>query len=227
MAISHFIFDLDGTLSDPLQGMAASLNHALQSHGFESRAHEELATFVGPPLEGAITALTGNDDPDHIASMVASYRELYVAEGYAQNAVYPGIREMLDALRHEGFALGVCTSKPEKTARKILRHFSLESSFEFVSGGDVGVKKSQQLEKLLREQLIDRHALMIGDRDVDIVAAKSNQLRSAAVEWGYGSGEELAQAAPDFRFAQPVDVLHLARNPVSLPADVYPVEPRQ
>lgn len=210
MPISQYIFDLDGTLTDPLDGMVNSINHALQKHGFTPRIAAEIAGYVGPPLEGTLAELTDNDDPAHIASLVESYRECYVSEGFAQNTVYPGILALLMGLRTRGVTLGVCTSKPEKTARKILQHFSLESYFDFVSGGDVGVKKSQQLKKLLTEQTIHDQALMIGDREIDINAAKSNGLRSAAVEWGYGSLDELTRAAPDHRFKDPAEILLLA-----------------
>ena len=210
MKISTFIFDLDGTLTDPLSGMANSINYALEVHGFRTRDEQELAQFVGPPLEGTLAILCGSDDDSLIARLVKSYRERYLDTGYAQNTVYDGIRTTLSTLQQNDIRMGVCTSKPATTARKILELFELNVFFEFISGGDIGVKKSQQLEQLLRADKIDRHALMIGDRSVDITAAKSNELRSASVAWGYGSSEELQQAASEFHFSSPRDILRLA-----------------
>ena len=102
----------------------------------------------------------------------------------------------MQSLRDTGFRLGVCTSKPEPAARKVLQHFSLLHHFEFVSGGDIGVAKQSQLKSLLDENVIDRDAVMIGDRSVDLTAAHNNQLKSIAVLWGFGSTTELAAEKP-------------------------------
>lgn len=210
MGISTFIFDLDGTLTDPLPGMANSINYALEVHGFSPRTVQELAQYVGPPLEGALSELCGSVDDAIITKLVVSYRECYLDTGFAQNSVYDGIHSMLSELQKNGIQMGVCTSKPASTASKILSLFELDSFFDFVSGGDVGVRKSQQLGQLLETNLIDKFALMIGDRSVDISAAKSNQLCSAGVAWGYGSERELLQAAPEFQLELPADIVQLA-----------------
>lgn len=206
---SHYIFDLDGTLSDPLVGMANALNHALVSHGFPEQHSDNLAQFVGPPLETSLVTLTGRDDSDFIMSLVGSYREKYLATGYRENSLYPGITDTLTQLRDTGARLGVCTSKPEKTARLVLQLFELEGFFEFVSGGDVGVTKAQQLAELLSRGTIDQHALMIGDREVDVSAARSCELHSAAVAWGYGSTQELTAAEPSFHVNEPLEICRL------------------
>jgi len=204
--ISTFIFDLDGTLSDPLQGMADSINYALRTHGFAERELSTIAQFVGPPLEGTLAELTGSDENQLIDALVVSYRERYLQTGYAQNSVYQGIPDMLEKLKTNGQRMGICTSKPATTAEKILRLFNLDHYFSFISGGDIGVKKAQQLSALLAEGVIDLDSLMIGDRSVDIVAAQSNNLKSAAVMWGYGSRAELNSAAPTVYFETPQDV---------------------
>jgi len=207
--ISTFIFDLDGTLSDPLAGMADSINYALDCHGFEERDPAELAEYVGPPLEDALAKLTGSDDKQLMTNLVLRYRERYLDSGFAQNEVYEGIPKVLNTLEQLGKRMGVCTSKPQATASKILRLFEIDRFFSFTSGGDIGVKKSQQLETLLSDGNIDQNALMIGDRAVDISAAKSNSLRSAAAFWGYGSERELTLATPDFNFEAPQDIVLL------------------
>jgi len=212
MPYSTCIFDLDGTLSDPLDGMAAALNFALSEHGYATVDPSELAQYVGPPLEGSLAALTGRDDEEHTMSLVRSYREHYLDSGFARNTVYPGINELLSTLRQSGQRLGVCTSKPATTARKILSLFQLESYFSFVSGGDVGIVKGQQLEQLLNTGEIDAQALMIGDRDVDVLAATGNGLASAAVLWGYGSRDELQGVSPNHLLEHPLQLLDLLRQ---------------
>ena len=209
MKYSTYIFDLDGTLSNPLAGMADSINHALAEHDYAERSLDEIATYIGPPLEGTLAEITGNDDADKISAIVHSYREHYRIAGYSNNHLYDGVIDMLVKLEQTGAPVGVCTSKPTKTATLILEHFGILDRFEFVSGGDVGIKKGQQLKQLLADGQIDSQAIMIGDRNVDIIAAQQNDLSNLGVLWGFGSSEELIQARADHVIAAPADVLGL------------------
>ncbi len=209
MKHSTLIFDLDGTLSNPLAGMADSINHALLQHGHPARPIDEIAGYIGPPLEGTLEAVLGTDDQDLIGAIIKSYREHYLLAGYRNNDLYDGIPEMIRSLKQDGVSIGVCTSKLKSVATKILTHFGLIDQFEFVSGGDIGIKKGQQLKELLAEGFIDQQAVMIGDRDVDVIAAKQNGLASAGVLWGFGSVEELTGAGADFHIKTPLDLRHL------------------
>lgn len=187
--------------------MADALNHALTSHGYAPRSHQELATRVGPPLEGTLAELTGQHSEKHLMSLISSYRDHYLGGAYRDNTLYPGIRQVLRQLLEHGHVLGVCTSKPEPTARKVLDFFGLESMFRFVSGGDVGLDKSSQLERLLDQGQVDQRALMIGDRAVDIQAARDNGLHSAGVRWGFGAAGELQQAGASYLLDTPRHLL--------------------
>ncbi len=211
MRYSTFIFDLDGTLSNPLPGMTASINHAFEREGFDPYPSEALATYVGPPLENTFKTLTGKDDDALVLLLIQHYREHYLDTGYRMNTLYDGIVDVLDALSDQRIPVGVCTSKPEKTARQILDYFELETRFEFVSGGDVGVRKADQLSTLLSGGLIDGAALMIGDRAVDIESAQENRLASAAVHWGFGAFDELQCAIPTHHIKTPGVLTELTR----------------
>ena len=94
-------------------------------------------------------------------------------------------------------------------AKKILQIFDLDQLFEFVSGGGIGIEKHQQLKQLLHDGTISRNSLMIGDRFVDIRAARRNQLRSAAVLWGYGSRTELESEQPNYLLERPPQIKEL------------------
>lgn len=111
--------------------------------------------------------------------------------------LYPGIPEALLALVRRGHRLGVCTSKRVDFAEQILELFGLRAYFQFVRGGDVGISKDQQLRELLRDGVAGTDATMIGDRAVDIFAARANDLNSVGVLWGHGSLEELSGAGAD------------------------------
>jgi phosphoglycolate phosphatase len=93
--------------------------------------------------------------------------------------------------------MGLCTGKRADFAERILTMFGLRDHFSFVRGGNLGVQKEDQLRDLLAESAIEARSIMIGDRAVDIAAARSNGLRSVGVLWGHGSKQELEDAAPD------------------------------
>lgn len=188
MRYQTLIFDLDGTISDPKPGFVNSINHALAFHDLPARDETELKQHIGPPLETTLAALVDSDDPALIHSLVGKYRERYADIGYSENSLYTGIPNVLEALSGiDGLLLGVCTSKRADFAERILDMFGLRHHFAFVSGGDVGIAKWQQLESLLEQQRITTDSLMIGDRHFDLTAAHRNYLASAGVLWGYGS----------------------------------------
>lgn len=204
------LFDLDGTLSDPAEGFVNSMNHALVSHNLAPKPAAELTPNIGPPLEHTMAKLTGSTSTSFIQSMVDSYRERYSDTGFAENAVYPGVAEMLEKLRKiDSIRLGVCTSKRADFAERILEKFQLHHHFEFISGGDVGIAKWQQLCGLLSEQKISSRALMIGDRHFDLTAAHKNNLPSAGVLWGYGSEKELQEHQPAYLFSSPEEIFEI------------------
>ncbi len=81
------MFDLDGTISDPKEGIVKSLNYALSAHGFATQVEDELCTFIGPPLDSAFKTITKSDDPELISSLVSKYRERYSDVGFSENVV--------------------------------------------------------------------------------------------------------------------------------------------
>jgi len=190
------IFDLDGTLSDPAEGIGHSLNYALSAFGYAPIELEDVSPFIGPPLDQTFRRLTGATSAAVVNGLVSKYRERYADIGYAENRLYPGIPEALEALTAQGRLLGVCTSKRVDFAETILAMFGLRERFAFVSGGDVGVHKADQLGTLIATGTVGAASTMIGDRSVDVLAAKQHGLRSVGVLWGHGSRDELEQAGP-------------------------------
>lgn len=195
--VSTLIFDLDGTISDPSMGILRCMNHALSFYGFPEVSEQTAFATIGPPLDEAFSQFQPDANEEVIANLVAKYRERYAVLGYAENQIYPGVVEALHTLTARGVRMGVCTSKRVDFAEKILSMFGLLDFFSFVSGGDIGIKKHQQLAGLLESGEINRTSVMVGDREVDISAAKANGLRSVGVLWGFGDRVELVQAGAD------------------------------
>lgn len=203
MTTPTLIFDLDGTLSDPLKGFTLSINYAFDHFGLESVSEDDLRAHVGPPLDESIAILTQTEDPDFIGELIEKYRERYIEIGFAENVLYDGIIGALSELLDEGVSMGVCSTKRVDMVERVLMQHELIDCFDFVSGGDIGLTKDMQLGRLLDAGTIEGPAIMIGDRRFDLVAAALNGLQSAGVLWGYGSKEELLQEGPTYLLSTP------------------------
>jgi len=214
MKPSHdvLLFDLDGTLSDPLVGIGRSINYALSHFGYPELPLSQLAAHVGPPLDEAFRSITGLRSSTALDGFVAKYRERYGEIGYSENTLYPDIPQVLHRLANAGVSLGVCTSKRVDFAEKILELFGLRAYFTFVSGGEIGTHKWQQIRALLEAGVVTQSTVMIGDRAVDITAAHRNSLHAAGVLWGYGSRQELEAEQPRYLLSTPAELPGLATD---------------
>lgn len=197
----NLFFDLDGTLTDPLAGIARSIQHAVVTLGTSEPALADLRRFVGPPLRRSLAELLGTTDAATLSKAIEFYRERFARVGMFENAVYPGVVEALEQLVADGHPLWVVTSKPEVYARQIVDHFELGPFFQRVYGSELDgrlVDKSELIRVVLaRESLEPADTWMIGDRGDDVRGGRANGVRTAAVLWGYGSEEELMAAEPD------------------------------
>lgn len=209
----ELIFDLDGTLTNPALGFVRSVNFSLESHGISPIEEENLKKFIGPPLDGAFREILHLDQDKDVSSFVSKYRERYSAVGFSENILYDGIPDVLAALRGLGFRLGVCTSKRVDFAERILTLFDIRDHFDFVNGAEVGIKKSSQLKELTNQNFVDSRSVMIGDRHVDIEAAKMNSMRSVGVLYGYGSKQEIENAHPEWIAIDPKGLLSIFMAP--------------
>ncbi len=196
LVTTTIVLDLDGTISDNSIGITRCFNHALRRHGFPAVADDVIAREIGPPLDATFLKIAKGIKPAQVMPLIATYRERYALKGFAENSVYADIPATLATLHNAGIELGVCTAKRQDFAIQILELFKLSHYFSFVSGGDVGISKGDQLAQLLKSRSIDSSAVMVGDRASDITAARQNGLRSVGVLWGFGDYAELSAAAP-------------------------------
>jgi phosphoglycolate phosphatase len=203
MEYDLILFDLDGTISDPLKGIARSINYALIEFGYAEISEPLLAQFIGPPIDDTFSLLAGTESKEIIEQLVVKYRERFSDIGYAENHVYPGVAESLKDLYANHVPMAICTSKRADYAEKILHMFELDHLFLFVSGGDIGIHKEHQIAQMLSDGKASKDTLMIGDRYVDLKAAHANGIASAGVLWGYGSQDELLSENPAHMFELP------------------------
>jgi len=197
----ELFFDLDGTLTDPGEGITRCIAYALDRLEKPSPGLESLRRWIGPPLWESFPVLLQTDDAALVRRAVELYRERFTTAGMFENRVYPGIPEGLAALTGEGHRAWIVTVKPHLFARRILEHFGLAAFFDGVYGSELsgeGSDKADLIRRALTENRIDvQDAWMVGDRRHDIEGARANAVRAIGVLWGYGSADELREAGAD------------------------------
>jgi phosphoglycolate phosphatase len=190
------IFDLDGTLTDPGEGIVKCIEHAFAGLELESPAARELEKWIGPPLYASFAEAL--DDAGLAKRALALYRQRFATEGLFENRLIPGIRELLESLVEVGVSCYLATSKPGVYASRIVQHFGLDQWLRGVYGSEMDGKradKSDLLAHLLECEAIDPgQAVMIGDRYHDMHGAIDNRIKALGVTWGYGSRMELETA---------------------------------
>lgn len=195
------LFDLDGTLTASGEGITKCVQYALGKFGIDEPDLKKLEIFIGPPLKEMMMQYAGLDE-QQAEQAVRYYRERYSEKGIFENHPYPGIENMLKTLQDRGYRLAVASSKPTHYVLQILEHFHLSPFFEVVVGSEMNgkrVRKGEVIEEALTQLGMqdDRsHAVMVGDREHDILGARQTGLACVAVSYGYGSKEELEKAEP-------------------------------
>jgi phosphoglycolate phosphatase len=199
--VSAVLFDLDGVLVDSRVAIGASMNHALVSLGHERREESELHRYIGPPLYGAFSELTGKPtDSDEVAALVAAYRARYAVASLRDSLVYDGIEAALETLGRK-HTLAVATSKPRPFAVPLLEAVGLSRYFAWIAGPEMDAKmepKAVTVRDAL-EHVGGPPAVMIGDRIHDIEGARANGIPVVAVAWGIGDATELSGADAQVR----------------------------
>jgi phosphoglycolate phosphatase len=204
----HLLFDLDGTLTDPKQGIVACIRHALSRMDVEISADIKLESYIGPPLRDTFRSLCGDDSDVEVA--VAFYRERFSTIGLFENLVYDGIPLCLEQLRARADTIHLATSKPTIYAKQIIQHFGLERYFDVIYGSELDGRLGDKTELinhiLKREKLDAANTVMIGDRSFDVVGARNNNVRAIGVLWGYGSEAELDLAGAHQMCSHPAEL---------------------
>lgn len=189
----ELLFDLDGTLTDPGEGIIRCIQYALEKLEGEVPPARELRGCVGPPLSESFAWLLSKDD-QIIDKAIDFYRERYSTSGIFENALYPEIPQALEDLRAQGWRLFIATSKPHVFARRVAEHFGIAATFHGIYGPELHDTRSGKTElirhALEQEQLDPAKVWMVGDRAHDTVGARANGVGSIGVLWGYGSRSE-------------------------------------
>ena len=212
-SVKNVLFDLDGTLTDPVEGITRCICYALERMSVTPPCRADLLLHIGPPLRNTFSLILQTEDKPTVERAVQLYRERFAETGMFENEVYDGVPEMLAQLRASSRRLFLATSKMRAFTLRILDHFSLSAYFDGVYGsepdGTLGEKADLIRHVLASEELRADETLMVGDRKYDIAGAKENGCLAAGVTYGYGSEEELTEAGADFLCHSPMDVAGL------------------
>lgn len=195
------LFDLDGTLTESGEGITKSIQYALEKMGKPEPDLDKLKVFIGPPAKEQFMRYASFDE-EKAELAVKFYRERYAVTGMFENRLYDGVKELLDFLRKKGYVLAVASSKPEIFVKKILEHYELNCYFSEIVGSELDgtrAKKAEVIEEALIRlgfQKKRSQVIMVGDKEHDIIGAKTAGIACVAVSYGYGSMEELKNAKP-------------------------------
>lgn len=203
---NYILFDLDGTLTDPKEGITNSVAYALRAYGIDENP-DKLTPFIGPPLHESFMVYYGFDEGKAMEA-VEVYREYFADKGIFENKLYPETKDFLRVLQKAGKKIALATSKPEIFARRILEHFEIDSYFDVIVGSNMDgsrTKKAEVIDEVFKRFEIEEggaieksKAVMIGDRLHDIVGAQENSIDSIGVTFGYGGYEELKKAGATY-----------------------------
>lgn len=204
------LFDLDGTIINSSEGITNSVMYTLKKYGIEETDRTKLYKFIGPPLTDSFQRFYGFSVEKSIEG-VSFYREYYRDRGIFECYVYEGFEESLKKLKEKGKTLIVATSKPEPFAREIIRHFGLDSYFDYVAGmemnGGRGTKAEVIQYALEACKITDlSNCIMIGDRKHDVLGARKIGLDCLGVLYGFGDEQELMDAGAICVVKDPIDI---------------------
>ncbi len=198
------LFDLDGTLTDPKEGITNCVKYALESYGIKETDESVLLRFIGPPLYDSFRKYY-NFSHDDANKAVEKYRERFSTIGLFENTIFDDTVKTLTELKKAGKTLALATSKPYVFTKRILDKFDIAKYFDIAVGSELDGTRAYKFEiieeVLKRSKITDiSRAIMIGDRKDDISGAKKNSIASIGIRCGYAENNELEEAGADYIF---------------------------
>lgn len=191
--IKYILFDLDGTLTNPKEGITKCVQHALRHFGIEKEC-DELVSFIGPPLTEQFMSYAHLSEEEAIEA-VKIYRERFAPIGLFENEIYPGILDMLKQLKEKGKIIALATSKPTVFAAKIVEKYGIAPYLDYLSGSELdgtNVEKAAVIKNAMKAlNASPEETVIVGDRMHDAEGAKENGIECIGVSYGFAAAGEL------------------------------------
>jgi phosphoglycolate phosphatase len=186
-----YIFDLDGTLLDTLDDLAAAVNYALRSYGMPEHSREDVRRFVGNGVRMLmIRAIPDGERNPQFEEVFSTFRQYYLEHSLDRTRPYDGIPEMLARLKQRGCRLAVVSNKFDAATKELCRHFFADTIEVAVGEHEAeGIRKKpapDTVNEALSQLGVDRlDAVYVGDSDVDLQTARNAGLPCISVLWGF------------------------------------------
>ena len=214
-------FDFDGTVFDTVEGITKSIQYAIRKHGMDAELHE-LRCFAGPPLVEKFMEVYGVT-VEMGEQLVVDFRERYVPIGVYESEPFPGIHELLRALRLAGKTLGLATSKPQNLAELLLERAGLLECFDVIAGSDPKLNNNAKWQVITRAMkdcgATPENTVLIGDTKYDVVGAQRCGIPCVGVRWGYAAEGEMEEAGVAAMVETPEVLFQLLCGASGGPAD--------
>lgn len=206
------IFDMDGTLLDTLQDLADAVNAALGAKGFPDHPVDAYRVFVGDGVETLIRrACPESADDAARRAVLLGMRDTYAKNWMQYSRPYPGIEELVAALKERGIPMAVLSNKPHEFTLLMARHFFPDEPFARVQGSPAGEKAKPEPTLALRVAndlgVAPEDVLFVGDSNIDMITAKAAGMTSAGASWGFRPVEELIAHGAAYILDTPQDIL--------------------
>lgn len=196
----NILFDFDGTVFDTVNGIERSVKYALDKNGIVLSV-DSFRRFAGPPFKVIFKENYGFDD-ELIVKIIEAFREDYLPYGIYESSPFPGIAELLDELRQNGFKLAIATLKPRTMAVELLERSGLYGKFDVISG-----QIAEGIETLTKAEIVrgamdmlgaaPEDTVLVGDTKYDVVGGHEAGLKVIGVRYGYAESGELENAGAD------------------------------
>lgn len=195
------LFDLDGTLIDPLTSITSAIQYAMVGQNIKAMDQNLLKTYIGPPIRESLKDIHPSITDEEMETFVAKFLEYFEIHGHHENELYPGVLDMLKQLKDAGFLVAIATGKLISNAKEIANLLDIAPYFDIIIGSEADGTRSLKreiigtvLDTLDPKREYDH--VMIGDRKYDIIGANEQNIKCIGVTWGYGSREELEKENP-------------------------------
>ncbi|MBQ7548276.1 MAG: HAD-IA family hydrolase [Clostridia bacterium] len=214
MKYDTYIFDLDGTLLDTLQDLAAAVNYAMRQKGYPVRTTDEVRGFIGNGIGKLIErSVPEGTDTENYLETLDIFRDYYLEHIADKTVPYDGIEETVAELKKRGCKIAVVSNKADEAARKVVFDYFGGDLFDMVLGKlDRFPSKPEPDSVIFVADSLGAQksrCVYVGDSDVDIMTARNAGLPCIAVTWGNRDRASLEKLSPEFIAEKPSDILSL------------------
>lgn len=210
------IFDLDGTLLNTLDDLAAATNWALRHNGLPPRSTDEVRQFVGNGVRRLIErAVPDGTNPTLLEQTFADFKRYYVAHCQDRTALYPGIAHMLQELKRQGHPMAIVSNKLQAGVDELYQRYFADT-IDVAVGERPGTARKPAPDMVVAALdalgITAAEAIYVGDSDVDLLTARNSGLPCISVLWGFRDRQFLQEHGASVLAETPADVVRIVQN---------------